>query len=144
MSLIGETFFTSVGCMDGRVQEVIAKYGQKKFNVLYPDTITEAGMVGLLAAEIIDEQLVKAVAFKLSVSLEKHHSKGIVVHGHQECAGNPVSDEKQIQDIKDATVRIAHVIENKIPVIGVFVKRHESEWIIEEVTPASSETFVYA
>ena len=130
--------------MDGRVQEVIAKYGEKKFDVLYPDTLTEAGMVGLLAKETIDEDLVKAIAFKLSVSLEKHHSKGIVVHGHQECAGNPVSDEQHIADVKDATARIAHVIENKIPVIGVFVKRNGSEWIVQEVTPAATSEVLYA
>lgn len=144
MSQIGETFFTAVGCMDGRVQDAIAKYGQEKFGVLYPDTITEAGLVGLLAKDTIDAELVKAIAFKLSVSLEKHHSKGIIVHGHQECAGNPVSDEQHISDIKKTVARIAHVIENKIPVIGVFVKRNGDNWVVEEVTPSPASEFVYA
>ena len=49
MADLGETFFTSVGCMDGRVQAPIETYGQNRYHVLFPDTITEAGLVGVLA-----------------------------------------------------------------------------------------------
>ena len=31
MSKADETFFTSVGCMEGRVQEVVAQFGRRKF-----------------------------------------------------------------------------------------------------------------
>ncbi len=46
MSQTDETFFTVVGCMDGRVQSVMAQFGSKKFNADFPDTITDAGIVG--------------------------------------------------------------------------------------------------
>ena len=93
MSNIGETFFTVVGCMDGRVQTPVAKFGQEKFEARFPDTITEAGIVGLISKSP-DTKFVKNLKLKLLVSLEKHHSKGIVVDGHRECAGNPVNDEQ--------------------------------------------------
>lgn len=132
MSYVGETFFTVVGCMDGRVQDVMALFGQEKFDAIYPDTITEAGIVGLISNNPSQEFL-DGLKFKLMVSIEKHRSKGILVDGHAECAGNPVSDEQHIEDIKKSVEAIKSLIENRIPVVGVFVKRIEQGWGAEEV-----------
>lgn len=132
MSMPGETFFTSVGCMDGRVQDVMAKFGQTKFGAIYPDTITEAGIVGLIASNPSQEFL-DGLKFKLLVSIDKHHSKGILVDGHQECAGNPVDDAKHIQDIKVSVEKIKVLINDRVAVTGVFVKRTNSGWKAEEV-----------
>ena len=71
--------------------------------------------------------------FRLLVSVDKHHSKGILVDGHQECAGNPVDDDKHIQDIKFSVEKIRELTENKIPVIGIFVKRSDNGWVAEEI-----------
>lgn len=57
MSAGEEIFFTIVGCMDGRCQEAVAAFGRETFHAQFPDTITEAGLVGLLAKEPIDEDL---------------------------------------------------------------------------------------
>jgi len=133
MSQIGETFFTSVGCMDGRVQEAVAEFGRKKFGVLYGDTITEAGLVGLLANDEVDQNLLESLKNKINISLEKHHSKGIVVHGHQECAGNPVDDQKHKEDIIKSVEVLKTFVSSSIPVVGVYVKRSEQTWIVEEI-----------
>ena len=137
MSQVGETFFTSVGCMDGRVQDVVAEFGREKFGAEYPDTITEAGLVGKLAQENIDSSLLKSLKFKLiDVSMSKHHSKGIIVHGHQECAGNPVDDEKHKTDIQKSVEIIKSLVNSSVLIVGVFVKRSfrdASKWEIEEV-----------
>lgn len=136
MPQIGETFFTTVGCMDGRVQKPIAEFGRKKFNAEYPDTITEAGLVGRLAKGSPDQALVDSIKNKLDISLEKHHSKRIIVHGHQECAGNPVDDERHKEDIKKSVQKIKSLVSSSVPVVGVFVKRSlqdPSKWEIEEV-----------
>ena len=98
MSDKNETFFTSLGCMDGRVQEVVAEFGRRKFGAKYQDTITEAGLVGKLAQDNADQDLIDSIKNKLDISLEKHLSKGIIVHGHQECAGNPVDDGKHKEE----------------------------------------------
>lgn len=133
MSKEGETFFTSIGCMDGRVQAPIEEYGQKRYGARYPDTITEAGLVGLLGQERIDPSLLESIEKKLLISVEKHHSKGIVVHGHQECAGNPVQDDQH----KKETINTARVIKGFIPdgleVIPVFVERKNDDWLVREL-----------
>ena len=131
---VGETFFTSVGCMDGRVQEPILAFGQKKFNAKYPDAITEAGLVGLLAKDNLDSALFDSIKKKVFISLEKHHSKGIVVHGHEDCAGNPVGDEKHKKDVLKAAKTIGALIRKDIQIIPVFIKRNENGWeAIEEL-----------
>lgn len=128
----GETFFTVVGCMDGRIQDVVARFGRKKFETKYPDTITEAGIVGIIANNPSPE-FVENLKSKLLVSIEKHNSKGILVDGHQECAGNPVFDAQHKEDIKKSVEFVRNLIENKVPVIGVFVVREGNNWEVEEV-----------
>ena len=128
MSHVGETFFTSVGCMDGRVQNPMLHYGQKKFGVKYADTITEAGLVGLLARENVDSVLLDSIKKKILISVEKHHSKGIVVHGHQECAGNPVEDDLHKKDVLKAVKTIGALIQKDIQIIPVFITRNKHRW----------------
>lgn len=132
MSQAGETFFTVVGCMDGRVQDAMAKFGQEKFDAIYPDTITEAGIVALIANNPSGEFL-DALKFKLLVSIEKHHSKGVLVDGHEECAGNPVSNEQHIGDLKKSVEVVRLLINNAVLVVGAFVKCTERGWEVEEV-----------
>lgn len=137
MSQAGETFFTSVGCMDGRVQVPVLNFGRQKFGALFADTITEAGLVGLLVKDSADQNLLDSIKNKINISLEKHHSQGIVVHGHQECAGNPVEDEKHKEDIRKSVEVIKFLITSEVPVIGVFVKRsssHPQEWEVEDLS----------
>ena len=127
-----QAFFTVVGCMDGRVQDPMEHFGQKYFGVEYPDTITEAGIVGLIANNP-SKEFIDGLKFKLLISIDHHHSKGILVDGHQECAGNPVDDSKHIKDIKVAVKKISELIDNKVPVIGVFVKRAKNEWSANQI-----------
>lgn len=131
MSDASETFFTSVGCMDGRVQDPVAQFGQEKFGAKYPDTITEAGLVGKLAAENVENDLIESLKFKIAVvSDSKHHSKGIVVHGHQDCAGNPVDDETHKKNTKKAAEFIRSIDPN-LKVVPVFVVHKDGEWVVE-------------
>jgi carbonic anhydrase len=118
-----ETFFTSVGCMDGRVQKAIAELGQEKFGAQFPDTITEPGLDGMLAnISEADPRLVDLIR-KIEISTDKHHSRGIIVHGHQDCAGNPVDENQHMSDIKKSVEVIQKVAREKgISVIGVYVK----------------------
>lgn len=136
MSKEGETFFTSVGCMDGRVQEPVLAFGQKKFGVRYADTITEAGLIGLLARGEVDPVLLDSIKKKILISFEKHHSKGIVIHGHQECAGHPVEDGQHKKDTLKTAGVIKSFVPSEAPVIPVFVKRDPSSnsgWAVEEL-----------
>ncbi len=136
MPKLDETFFTTVGCMDGRAQAVVAEYGLKKFGAKFADTITEAGFVGQLANNP-QESLLDSIKNKLDISLGKHRSKGIVVHGHQECAGNPVGEEKHKGDIRKTVQVVQSLINSSVPVVGVFVKRSQKDpktWETEEIS----------
>ena len=132
MSDLGESFFTSVGCMDGRVQAPIEAYGQARYHVLYPDTITEAGLVGVLANNPSSE-ILEAIKKKVLISVEKHHSKGIIVHGHQACAGNPIEDASHKAETKKAAAVIKTFVPQDLEVKPVFVNKTESDWIVEEL-----------
>lgn len=132
MSKAGETFFTSIGCMDGRVQEPVLTFGKEKFGVLYADTITEAGLVGVLSKKNIDKRLLSSLKKKILISLEKHHSKGIIIHGHQECAGNPVDDEIHRKDVLKSA-KIINSLISGILIIPVFVIRKGENWIVEKL-----------
>lgn len=135
MSHIEETFCTSVGCMDGRSECAVAKWGREKFGVQYVDAVTEAGTVGLLIGESVD-QLLESVQKKILISIEKHRSKGIIVSGHQECAGNPVPDEVQKDEIRNVVSMFQDLFNFSLPIIGVFVRRSDQDpslWVVEEI-----------
>lgn len=141
MSKADETFFTSIGCMDGRVQDPIGHFGQKLFGAEYPDTITEAGLVGLLGKDSVEQSLLESIKKKVLISVEKHHSKGIIVHGHEECAGNPVDDRQHKEEILKTAKLIQTFVPADITVIPVFVKRcpsassglKQNEWMVEKL-----------
>ena len=118
--------------MDGRVQSPIEEYGQKRYGALHPDTITEAGLVGLLANNPSSE-LLDSIKKKVLISVENHHSKGIIVHGHQHCAGNPVEDGQHKEETKKAADVIKGFVSDSIEVKPVFVVKSESGWIVEEL-----------
>lgn len=133
MSKTWETFFTSIGCMDGRVQDAVANFGRQKFGAKFADTITEAGLVGQLSKELVDDKLLKSLKKKINISLQKHHSKGIIVHGHQDCAGNPVEDEKHKDDVGKSVNVIRSLINTSVPIIGVFIIRDGENWQAQEI-----------
>lgn len=131
MSHQDDTFFTSIGCMDGRVQEIVSKYGQQKFAVKYPDTITEAGLDGLLA-KTQDSQLLESIKSKILISVEKHGSQGIIVHGHEDCAGNPVDKNKHLEDIKQSVLKVKEILlGHNIPVVGIYITLYPTPQIEE-------------
>lgn len=129
MSDVGETFFTSIGCMDGRVQTPVTEYGKSRYGVLFADTITEAGLVGLLANNP-SQELLESIKQKVLISVKKHHSKGIVVHGHQECAGNPVEDELHKQHIIKTAQKIREMASD-LEVMPVFVVKGNNGWEVQ-------------
>ncbi len=136
--MVGETFFTAIGCMDGRCQEVVDEFGRAHFGALYPDTITEAGLVGILAKNPSDEFL-DGLKEKIMISVQRHHSKGIVIDGHSECAGNPVDETTHKENVRNAVKVISEMIDNAVPVLGVYLSRHpmdQTQWQVAEIYPS--------
>lgn len=131
MPEINETFCTIIGCMDGRGQDPVANLGRQKFEAHFVDTITETGLVGMLSKVPLNKELLASLEKKIKISIDIHHSKGIIVHGHKKCAGNPVDDKTHKQDIVKSVQIIRKLIKKKIPVVPVFVDYINSEWVAE-------------
>ncbi|CDI05116.1 carbonic anhydrase [Candidatus Nitrosotenuis uzonensis] len=118
-------FCTSISCMDGRIQLPIIHWLQEKYNVDFVDTITEPGVDKLFSNSTKMEEI-KA---KVSISVNKHGSKLILVSGHHDCAGNPVSKNEHVNHIKN-TVKIVESWKLPVQVIGAWVN---DDWEIERL-----------
>jgi len=122
------TFCTAFSCMDGRIQLPVIEYLQKRFKVKYVDMITEPGASRILAEEK-DVRLTDSVFRSIEISVDKHKSSGIAVVGHYDCAGNPVSKEKQLLQLQKSADEITKKYPH-IPVVKLWVNEH---WQVQEI-----------
>jgi len=122
------SFCTVINCIDGRIQLPVIKYLQNRFKVTNVDNITEAG-VNRVISEQKDEILIQSILRKVNISIEKHHSIGLAISGHYDCAGNPASKDEQIIHIQNA-VRILKQHYNGLEIIGLWV---DKDWEVHEV-----------
>ena len=118
-------FATSVSCMDGRIQIPITNWIKENFSVDYVDTITEPGIDKLVA----DNMDLESIKIKVGISINKHESELIVVSGHYDCAGNPVSNEEHITQIKKG-IEVISSWNLGVKVVGVWV---DDTWKINTV-----------
>jgi len=109
-------FATSVSCMDGRIQLPLAKWIKENYSVDFVDAITEPGVDKIVA---VNSDL-ESIKFKIGISINVHKSELIVISGHSDCAGNPVSDEEHISQIKKG-VKVISSWNIGAKVIGVWV-----------------------
>jgi len=87
--------------MDGRTQECVKNYMQKKYGVDFVDAVTEPGPIKILA-ENSNAPIIENIKKRVAISVEKHGSKVIAIVGHHDCAGNPVVKEEQIKQLAEA------------------------------------------
>ena len=118
-------FATSVTCMDGRIQIPLANWIKENYSVDYVDTITEPGV----DKKVADDADLESIKTKVGISINKHGSSLIVVSGHYDCAGNPVSDEEHISQIKKG-VEVISSWNTGAKVIGVWV---DGSWNVNPV-----------
>jgi len=109
-------FATSVSCMDGRIQIPLTIWIKENFSVDYVDTITEPG----IDKQVADNTDLESIKTKVGISINKHESELIVVSGHYDCAGNPVSNEEHITQIKKG-IEVISSWNLGVKVVGVWV-----------------------
>ena len=109
-------FATSVTCMDGRIQIPLVNWIKENFSVDFVDAITEPG-IDKTIAENLDLDSIK---HKINISINAHKSELIVISGHYDCAGNPVSNDEHIAQIKKG-VEVISLWNPNVKVIGVWV-----------------------
>ena len=113
--------------MDGRIQEPVANYIKKKYNVLFVDMITGAGPVKILSNKKTEN--LESIISCIDISLKKHKSKGIAVIAHYDCAGNPISDKEQKQLLQKAVTFLKNRYIN-FSVCGLWVDKN---WKVEKI-----------
>lgn len=121
-------FCTVINCIDGRTQLPVITYAQNRFDSEYVDIITEAGP-NLLLFEQKDRIKVQSIIERLEISIKKHHSAGIAIVGHHDCAGNPAPKREQIDHLLES-VRFVQDRFKQSAVIGIWVNEN---WIAQEI-----------
>lgn len=121
-------FCSVINCMDGRVQLPVIRYLQKRFNVDYVDSITEAGP-DLILSESKDTITIQAIFDRLEISLENHQSVGVAIVGHHDCVGNPAPKKEHMKHIQKAAELLRVQYEN-LEIIGLWV---DENWKVQEV-----------
>ena len=118
-------FATSVSCMDGRIQIPLTNWIKENFSVDYVDIITEPG----IDKQVADNTDLESIKTKVGISINKHESELIVVSGHYDCAGNPVSNEEHITQIKKG-IEVISSWNLGVKVVGFWV---DDTWKINTV-----------
>jgi len=113
-------FATSVSCMDGRIQIPLVNWIKENYPVDFVDVITEPG----IDKKISEDPSFNSIKAKIEISINAHKSQLIVVSGHYDCAGNPVSDNEHISQIKKGVEMISSW-NLGVNVIGIWV---DSSW----------------
>ncbi len=113
-----ETFATAINCMDGRTQEPIISWAKKTFGVNYVDAITEPGPDKILAEG--PDTLVESIKNRVMISVNKHGSQNVIMVSHHDCAGNPVSKEEHLDQLKKS-VDVISSWDLGVKIIGVWI-----------------------
>lgn len=121
------SFYTAINCMEGRAQEPIINFIKEEYNVLFVDMITKAGPVKMLSDP--SRNNIETIISCIEISLEKHKSRGIAIVAHHDCAGNPISDEKQKKSLKQAVAFLVNKYVN-VSVCGLWVNKN---WKVEKI-----------
>ena len=122
-------FCTAINCMDGRVQLPVIQYLQKRFNVDFVDSVTEAGP-NLILSEARNNSSVQSILSRVNISVGHHDSVGIAVVGHHGCTANPAVRDEQVVHIQNA-VRLLRQEYKNVEVTGLWV---DSRWDVHEVS----------
>lgn len=121
-----EKYGTVLECMDGRSLRKVADYLITSFGVRHLDTITTAGLVKHIAEDTTQTPFLLS---NVDISIRRHGSHQIAVVAHHDCAGNPVSDKTQKQQLATALARLSDV-HPEADVVALWLNEN---WIVERI-----------
>lgn len=122
-------FGTAINCMDGRAQLPVIAWMKETYHLDCVDMITEPGADRAVGDGWFEK--VEEIKDKAKISCYAHGSRIIVVAGHDDCAGNPVTPEQHKTNIKNG---VAAVLSWGLPlekVIGIWLNK---DWKVEVIT----------
>jgi len=117
-------FGTLINCIDGRTQLPAISWIKENYSLDYVDNITEPG-----PDKLISEGKIELLKSKINISINLHGSNLIVVSGHHNCAGNPISKEEHLSQIRKS-IGVIKSLEMSVEVIGIWIN---DKWEIEPV-----------
>ena len=92
------------------------------------DMVTEVGPVRLLTDSVASEAK-QSIVRRVGVSIDVHHSPVVSVVAHEDCAGNPVGREQQLEQAGRSARWLAQHFSDVLTV-GLWVNEH---WEVTEV-----------
>lgn len=98
-------FGAVITCMDGRIQTRTIDQVMTRFGVRYVDNITATGAVQHLDGVVTSTG--EGLLASLTVSIEAHGTNQVAVVAHAQCAGNPVPDARQKEQLRNARVVVS-------------------------------------
>jgi hypothetical protein len=114
--------------MDGRVQLPVIQFLKERFNANYVDMITEPGP-NLILSKQTEKDKINSIINRVEISLKKHHSKGIAIVGHHDCAGNPAEKDHQVSHIQKS-IKFFKKQYRDIEIIGLWI---DADWRVSEI-----------
>ena len=122
-------FGTAINCMDGRAQLPVINWMKSKYALDFVDMITEPGPDKMLAQGSAGQ--VESIKSRVLISVNAHGSETILIAAHYDCAGNPVSREEHIRQVKEC-VKILQSW--KLPVNNIVGAWIHDDWTVEIIT----------
>jgi carbonic anhydrase len=98
-------FGAVITCMDGRIQTRTIDQVMTRFGVRYVDNITATGAVKNLDGAVTPTG--EGLLESLDVSKEAHGTNQVALVAHAGCAGNPVPDNTQKEQLRRAKAVVA-------------------------------------
>lgn len=121
-------FGTAINCMDGRVQEPTIKWLKQKYGFDYIDTITEPGPDKMLSQGRPEQ--VESIKSRVFISVNKHGSDTIFMAAHYDCAGDPVSKEEHLKQLRECLKIIRSW---NLPVKNIIGAWIDENWTVEVI-----------
>lgn len=122
------TFCTAINCIDGRTQLPVIQWLSDRFGVNQVDLVTEPGVVRVLAHDPESDEAT-SICKRVDVSIRAHDSRGLAIVAHHDCAGNPVADDEQINQLAVSLDRLA----KRYPHMALLALWVDRDWAVHEI-----------
>jgi len=119
-------FGTAINCMDGRAQLPVINWMKSRYGLDYIDMITEPGPDKMLTQG--SPAQVESIKSRVLISVNAHGSQTLLITAHHDCAGNPVSREEHIRQVKECM----KILQSwKLPVKNITGAWINENWTLE-------------
>ena len=120
-------FGTAINCIDGRVQLPVIEWMKEKYGLDFIDAITEPGPDDMMSSGNI--MSIASIRTRVEISVNQHGSRVVVIVGHHDCAGNPVSREMHMLQV-EKSMEVIKSWGMPVEIAGVWVNEN---WKVEPI-----------